>query len=183
MIGLGRGRGRRLGREAQAQHVGRRRRVAAHHRHHARHVGLARRRPSRPSRSGWSRPSNRSRPARCCPAPPPIASRRHRTATCHRYAQFHRFAPRNPASIRAPQMSDIKQNPQLLDHRAHRPRQVDAGRPADPRHRRDDRARDGRHRASARQYGDRAGARDHDQGADRAARSGRPRTARPTSSI
>ena len=54
-------------------------------------------------------------------------------------------------------------HPQLLDHRPHRPRQVDAGRP----HPRDDahgrRARDAR--AAARLDGPRARARHHDQGA------------------
>ena len=53
-------------------------------------------------------------------------------------------------------------HPQLLDHRAHRPRQVDAGRPhpgADP-HRRPA----GDARPAARLDGPRARARDHDQG-------------------
>src|SRR5688500_12804907 len=45
------------------------------------------------------------------------------------------------------------QDPQFFDHRAYRPRQVDAGRPADPAHRRADRARD--EPAIARQYGHR----------------------------
>ena len=43
-----------------------------------------------------------------------------------------------------------QQHPQFLDRRAHRPRQVDARRPADPAHRRDGRARDGRQGAGAR---------------------------------
>ena len=40
------------------------------------------------------------------------------------------------------QMTEHRQNPQFLDHRPYRPWQVDAGRPADPGHRRADRARD-----------------------------------------
>src|SRR3954452_13468772 len=60
--------------------------------------------------------------------------------------------------------------PQFLDHRAYRPREEDARRPADPGDRRAYRPRDERQPASARQHGHRARARDYDQGADRAAR-------------
>ena len=60
-----------------------------------------------------------------------------------------------------------QQYPQFLHRRAYRPRQVDAGRPADPAHRR---ARSARNEgASARFHGYRARARHHHQGADRAA--------------
>ena len=58
-------------------------------------------------------------------------------------------------------------HPQLLDHRPHRPRQVDAGRPLHPALRRPRRPRDGG--AGARLDGPRARARHHDQGADRGA--------------
>ena len=61
-------------------------------------------------------------------------------------------------------------HPQLLDHRPHRPRQVDAGGP-DPQLTDGRRARDAR--AAARLDGPRARARDHDQGAGRARRTGR----------
>ena len=60
-----------------------------------------------------------------------------------------------------------RQHPQFRDHRAYRPWQVDARRPADSAHRRARGARDGR--AGARFDGHRARARHHDQGADRAA--------------
>ncbi len=66
-------------------------------------------------------------------------------------------------------------HPQLLDHRAHRPRQVDAGRPhprADPHGR-----RAGDARAAARLDGPGARARDHDQGAGGARVLHRPRRA------
>ena len=58
-------------------------------------------------------------------------------------------------------------DPQLLDHRPYRPRQVHPRRPPDPDHRRADRARDDQ--PGARQHGARAGARDHHQGPDRPA--------------
>ncbi len=58
-------------------------------------------------------------------------------------------------------------HPQFLHHRAHRPRQVDAGRPLHPALRRPVGARDGG--AGARLDGPRARARHHDQGADRRA--------------
>ena len=70
-------------------------------------------------------------------------------------------------------------HPQLLDHRPHRPRQVDAGRPhprADPHGR-----PRGDARPAARLDGPRARARDHDQGAGGARASTRRATARPTS--
>ena len=54
-------------------------------------------------------------------------------------------------------------HPQLLGHRPHRPRQVDAGRPLPRDHRRAAGARDGS--AGARRDGPRARARHHDQGA------------------
>jgi hypothetical protein len=47
-----------------------------------------------------------------------------------------------------PASEDVERYPQFFHHRAYRPWQVDAGRPADPGHRRADRARD--ERASAR---------------------------------
>ena len=78
-------------------------------------------------------------------------------------------SPSRSASAPA-QMTDIDQDPQFQHHRPHRPRQVDARRPADPGDRRPDRPRDERQRAGARQHGHRARARDHHQGADRAAR-------------
>ena len=56
-------------------------------------------------------------------------------------------------------------HPQLLDHRAHRPRQVDARRSHPPAHRHGVGARDAR--PAARLDGARARARDHDQGAGR----------------
>ncbi len=62
-----------------------------------------------------------------------------------------------------------RHHPELRDHRAYRPRQVDAGRPADRAHRGARPARDGRTRAGARFHGDRAGTRHYHQGADRAA--------------
>ncbi len=55
-----------------------------------------------------------------------------------------------------------EQDPQLLDHRPHRPRQVDAGRPHPRDHRGGLRAGDAR--AAARLDGSRARARHHDQG-------------------
>ena len=58
---------------------------------------------------------------------------------------------------------DQRLHPQLLDHRPHRSRQVDAGRPLSRDHRRARTARDVG--AGARQHGSRARARDHDQGA------------------
>ena len=73
-----------------------------------------------------------------------------------------------------------RQHPQLLHRRPYRPRQVDAGRPADPGDRRAGRARDDG--AGARLDGHRARARHHHQGADRAPRLQGARTARPTSS-
>ena len=60
------------------------------------------------------------------------------------------------------------QHPQLLDHRPHRPREVDAGRPHPRAHRRGRRAQPPA--AAARLDGARARARDHDQGAGRARR-------------
>ena len=59
-------------------------------------------------------------------------------------------------------------DPQLLDHRPHRPRQVDAGRPHPRAHRR--RRPDENAGADARLDGPRARARDHDQGPGRAGR-------------
>ena len=56
-------------------------------------------------------------------------------------------------------------HPQLLDHRPHRPREVDAGRPHPGGHRHRDRTGDAR--AAPRLDGARTGARDHDQGAGR----------------
>ncbi len=67
----------------------------------------------------------------------------------------------------------IAQHPQFLDHRPYRPRQIDAGRPADSAHRRARSARNGR--AGARFDGYRARARHHHQGADGAAQLPRPR--------
>ena len=64
-------------------------------------------------------------------------------------------------------------HPQLLDHRAHRPRQVDARRPHSPAHGDRLRARDAR--PAARLDGPRARARDHDQGAGRPRRVEGPR--------
>ena len=58
-------------------------------------------------------------------------------------------------------------DPQLLHHRPHRPRQVDAGRPDAAAHRRRRRAHDAR--PVPRPHGHRARARHHDQGAERAA--------------
>ena len=55
-----------------------------------------------------------------------------------------------------------QQHPQLLDHRPHRPREVDAGRPHPRGHRRGRRAQP--QAADARLDGPRARARDHDQG-------------------
>ena len=65
----------------------------------------------------------------------------------------------------APSRAWTRPHPQLLDHRAHRPRQVDARRPH-PRADRD-RLRPRDARAGARLDGARARARDHDQGAGR----------------
>ena len=72
-----------------------------------------------------------------------------------------------------------RQHPQLLHRRAYRPRQVDAGRPADPADRHGGVAR--HERADARFDGHRARARHHHQGADRPARIPGATTARPTS--
>ena len=63
-------------------------------------------------------------------------------------------------------MSDLSTHPQLLHHRAHRPRQEHAGRPPARAHRRHDRAR--HEGAGARQHGPGARARHHHQGARRA---------------
>ena len=70
-------------------------------------------------------------------------------------------------------------HPQLLDHRPHRPRQVDAGRPHPRDHPHGRSAADAR--AGARLDGPRARARDHDQGPGRARLLRRRATARPTS--
>ena len=84
-----------------------------------------------------------------------------------------RSAPARPAArpltsalvwISVP-MADQAAHPQLLDHRPHRPRQVDAGRPHPRAHAHRRRAADAR--AGARLHGPRARARDHDQGAGR----------------
>ena len=79
-----------------------------------------------------------------------------------------------PPMLSAPHDRDAnRQHPQFFDHRPYRPRQIDAGRPADPAHRRARSARNGR--AGARFDGYRARARHHHQGADRAAQLSRPR--------
>ena len=75
---------------------------------------------------------------------------------------YHRRSAHGPAA-----------HPQLLDHRAHRPRQVDARRPHPRADARRLAARDAR--AGARLDGPRARARDHDQGAGRARRVEGPR--------
>ena len=76
----------------------------------------------------------------------------------------YRCAEPRPARLIV--VMDQKPHPQLLDHRAHRPRQVDA-RGSHPRA--DARRLEPRHaRAAARLDGPRARARDHDQGAGRA---------------
>ncbi len=62
-------------------------------------------------------------------------------------------------------------HPQLLDHRPHRPWEVDAGRPHSRAHRHGRGSRDAR--PAARLDGPRARARDHDQGPGRARRAGR----------
>ena len=69
-------------------------------------------------------------------------------------------------------------HPQLLDHRPHRPRQVDAGR-SHPRAHRGGRPAQA-HAPAARLDGPRARARDHDQGPGGAGRLRRATTARPT---
>ena len=137
------------------------------------------RRPScpRPSRSRSRRPSSNWRSAaevlrrrRCPDRRRPRARPRPARSLC-----FMRLPPFAAATIA--RSNPLKaandrhqQNPKFLDHRAHRPRQVDARRPADPGDRRADRPRDERQRPGARQYGHRARARDHHQGPDRAAR-------------
>ena len=69
-------------------------------------------------------------------------------------------------------------HPQLLDHRPHRPRKVDARRPHPRAHRVGRLARS--HAPAARLDGPRARARDHDQGAGGAGRLRRRRRRRPT---
>ena len=79
----------------------------------------------------------------------------------------HPGARRHPRrSCGAPASHEPRPHPQLLDRRAHRPRQVDARRPHPRAHADADQARDAR--AGARLDGARARARDHDQGPGRA---------------
>ena len=98
-----------------------------------------------------------------------VVGRRRRTslpAVCCGFASSTRYYRCEPASAGPDRRHGPRHDPQLLDHRAHRPRQVDARRP----HPRADRhRRRPRHaRAGARLDGPRARARDHDQGAGRA---------------
>ena len=81
-------------------------------------------------------------------------------------AAWAELDPAKAAPERRLLMTDLSQHPQFQHHSAHRPRQVDARRPADPDDRRP-RARE-MTQPGARQYGHRARARDHHQGADRA---------------
>ena len=69
--------------------------------------------------------------------------------------------------VRRPDVHHAVADPQLLHHRPHRPRQVDAGRPHAAAHRRRRRAHDAG--PVPRPHGHRARARHHDQGAERAA--------------
>ena len=91
--------------------------------------------------------------------------------TCRGAWRLSRFACRRP---RRPAMTTPLRHPQLRHRRPHRPRQVDALRSPDPGDRRPDRAGD--EGAGARLHGDRARARHHHQGPDRAA--GLPRRRR-----
>ena len=78
-----------------------------------------------------------------------------------------RTGPSRCAPLSLPLHDRPRPYPQFFHRRPYRPRQVDAGRPADPGLRRADRARD--EGAGARFHGYRARARHHHQGADRAA--------------
>src|SRR4051794_37444165 len=69
--------------------------------------------------------------------------------------------------VRRPDVHHAVADPQLLHHRPHRPRQVDAGRPHAAAHGRRRRAANAR--AVPRPHGHRARARHHDQGTERAA--------------
>ena len=102
--------------------------------------------------------------ARGCASPRPQQVRAARVAAAPRLARG--LSGDRGALVRPAPMADQAAHPQLLDHRPHRPRQVDAGRP----HPRDDphgRPR-GDARAAAGLDGARARARDHDQGPGRA---------------
>ena len=130
----------------------------------ARRRARARRRSPRSSASG-----RRSRPRRSPTSPP---RRRSRCASCGPWARLETAATmrdRGPGT-----------HPQLLHHRPHRPRQVDAGGPHPPAHRRGGGARHAQ--PGARLDGPRARARHHHQGPGRAGALHGRRTARPTSS-
>ena len=91
-----------------------------------------------------------------------------------RGAQAPRALPGNAATPRlrsTPISHGPEPDPQLLDHRPHRPREVDARRPDPPAD--GDRRRARHARPAARLDGSRARARHHDQGAGGARRSGR----------
>ena len=90
-------------------------------------------------------------------------------AAAARVAQPAEAAPRRERTGRGRILSRAHgPHPQLLDHRPHRPRQVDPGR-SHPRAHRGGRPAQA-HAAAARLDGPRARARDHDQGAGRAGR-------------
>ena len=134
-----------------------RRRVRSRRGRRVRRLGPARRgarpvvrRPGRVARAGAASP--RSRRTRS-----PVA--RSRCARCRRYSPCGAA----PGAVRGHGPSA---HPQLLDHRAHRPRQVDARRPHPPADRHGLGTRDAR--PDARLDGARARARHHDQGAGRA---------------
>ena len=118
----------------------------------------------------------------------PAARGRRRTRSSGEPAERQPSGPARSAAAPAsatpstdcPDADPAVSHPQLLDHRPHRPRQIDAGRPHPRGHRRAHRARDAR--AVPRQDGHRARARDHHQGADRPPHVHRRRRRRPTSS-
>ena len=115
----------------------------------------------RPAAEGARRPPAAPQPG--------LAARRERARVLRRpaAARHGRDRPRRrTAKTKTERIGHAAEDPQLLDHRAHRPRQDDALRPADG-------ADGGAHaagddRAVPRLDGPRAGARDHDQAALRA---------------
>ena len=118
----------------------------------------ARHQPARADRLGGHARSRSARPPTPRSCSPCASPRRARSSSCSRAGSRRSlsFQPRGRPGA----------HPELLDHRPHRPRQVDAGRshPRAHAHRRP--ARDAR--PAARLDGPRARARDHDQGPGRA---------------